>query len=153
MERLNRLNQKKLLKHLCGDDEWVSALTQAQEIPLLLSEPLVAFVEQLTRAIELQVKEEGDQEQVLEEMALTNVNEKAAILSLSLESAPTLHDMLQVCARKVPFTKATVPESSRHKKLLLQTPCLLCLCHCHRPREEPRVSCAIRLDIEHLNAL
>ncbi|RMC20303.1 hypothetical protein DUI87_01150 [Hirundo rustica rustica] len=61
-------------------------------------EPLVAFVERLTPAIELQVKkEEGAQEQVLEEMALTNVNEqcKAAILSLPMELAPTLDDMLQ----------------------------------------------------------
>ncbi|RMC20308.1 hypothetical protein DUI87_01155 [Hirundo rustica rustica] len=78
--------------------ERVSALKQAQEIPLLPSEPLVAFVERLTPAIELQVKkEEGAQEQVLEEMALTNVNEqcKAAILSLPMELAPTLDDMLQ----------------------------------------------------------
>ncbi|RMC18046.1 hypothetical protein DUI87_04924 [Hirundo rustica rustica] len=95
-------------EHLCGDDEWVSALTQAQEIPLLPSEPLVAFVEQLTQAIELQVKEEGAQEQVLEEMALADANEqcKAAILSLSLELVPALDDMLQVCARKVPFMTA-----------------------------------------------
>ncbi|RMC20202.1 hypothetical protein DUI87_01048 [Hirundo rustica rustica] len=85
------------LEHLCGDSEWVSALKQAQEIPLLPSEPFVAFVERLTSAIELQVKEEGAQEQVLEEMALTNANEqcKAAILSLPMELAPTLDDMLQ----------------------------------------------------------
>ncbi|RMC16006.1 hypothetical protein DUI87_08213 [Hirundo rustica rustica] len=60
------------------------------------SEPFVTFVERLTRAIELQVKNEGTQEQVLEEMVLTNANEKAAILSLSTEPAPTLHDMLQL---------------------------------------------------------
>ncbi|RMC12208.1 hypothetical protein DUI87_11344 [Hirundo rustica rustica] len=44
-----------------------------------------------------QVKKEGAQEQVLEEMALTNANEqcKAAILSLPMEPAPTLDDMLQ----------------------------------------------------------
>ncbi|RMC07074.1 hypothetical protein DUI87_16530 [Hirundo rustica rustica] len=62
-----------------------------------LKEPFVAFVERLTSAIELQVKNEGAQEQVLEEMALANANEwcKAAILSLSIEPAPTLHDMLQ----------------------------------------------------------
>ncbi|RMC20258.1 hypothetical protein DUI87_01104 [Hirundo rustica rustica] len=48
--------------------------------------------------IELQVKKEGAQEQVLEEIALANANKwcKAAILSLSIEPAPTLHDMLQV---------------------------------------------------------
>ncbi|RMC04262.1 hypothetical protein DUI87_19081 [Hirundo rustica rustica] len=51
----------------------------------------------LLKAIELQVKKEGAQEQVLEEMALANANEqyKAAILSLSMELAPTLDDMLQ----------------------------------------------------------
>ncbi|RMC19696.1 hypothetical protein DUI87_03260 [Hirundo rustica rustica] len=48
-------------------------------------------------AIELQVKKEGAQEQVLEEMALANANKqcKAAILSLPMEPAPTLDDMLQ----------------------------------------------------------
>ncbi|RMB93965.1 hypothetical protein DUI87_29550 [Hirundo rustica rustica] len=67
------------------------------KIKQLPSEPFVAFVERLTRAIELQVKNEGAQEQVLEEMALTNANKhcKAAILSLPLEPVPTLDDMLQ----------------------------------------------------------
>ncbi|RMC07391.1 hypothetical protein DUI87_16856 [Hirundo rustica rustica] len=67
------------------------------KIKQLPSEPLVTFVERLTRAIELQVKNEGAQEQVLEEMALANADEqcKAAILSLSIELAPTLYDMLQ----------------------------------------------------------
>ncbi|RMC13236.1 hypothetical protein DUI87_10770 [Hirundo rustica rustica] len=43
------------------------------------------------------VKNKGTQEQVLEEMALADADEqcKAAILSLSTEPAPTLHDMLQ----------------------------------------------------------
>ncbi|RMB97135.1 hypothetical protein DUI87_26419 [Hirundo rustica rustica] len=87
------------------------------KIKQLPSEPLVAFVERLTRAIELQVKNEGAQEQVLEEMALANANEqcKAAILSLSIELAPTSHDMLQVCARKIPFIKAHQNHSSRVK--------------------------------------
>ncbi|RMC04365.1 hypothetical protein DUI87_19184 [Hirundo rustica rustica] len=67
------------------------------KIKKLPSEPFVTFVERLTRAIELQVKNEGAQEQVLEEMALADANEwcKAAILSLSIEPAPTFHDMLQ----------------------------------------------------------
>ncbi|RMC20291.1 hypothetical protein DUI87_01138 [Hirundo rustica rustica] len=95
------------LEHLCGDGEWVSALKQAQEIPLavlehikdaaskaffsiqpagpfqpyskikqLPSELFIKFVEQLTRAIELQVKKEEAQEQVLEEIALANANEQ-----------------------------------------------------------------------------
>ncbi|RMB92636.1 hypothetical protein DUI87_30945 [Hirundo rustica rustica] len=67
------------------------------KIKQLPSEPFVTFVERLTRAIELQVKNEGAQEQVLEEMALADGNEqcKAAILSLSIQPASALHDMLQ----------------------------------------------------------
>ncbi|RMC08335.1 hypothetical protein DUI87_14576 [Hirundo rustica rustica] len=59
------------------------------------------------------VKKVGAQEQVLEEMVLTNANEKAAILSLSMEPAPGLDDMLQVCAKKVPFITAHQSHSSR----------------------------------------
>ncbi|RMC19369.1 hypothetical protein DUI87_03979 [Hirundo rustica rustica] len=105
------------LEHLCGDGEWISALKQAQEIPLLPSEPFVAFVERLTSAIELQVKKEGAQEQVLEEMALDDANEqcKAAILSLPMDLAPTLDGMLQVCAKKVPFMTGHQSHSSRVK--------------------------------------
>ncbi|RMB92654.1 hypothetical protein DUI87_30963 [Hirundo rustica rustica] len=88
--------------------------SKTKQIP---SEPLVTFVERLTRAIELQVKNEGAQEQVLEEMALADGNEqcKAAILSLSIQPASALHDMLQVCARKIPFIKAHQNHSSRVK--------------------------------------
>ncbi|RMC06526.1 hypothetical protein DUI87_15963 [Hirundo rustica rustica] len=107
------------LEHLCADGEWVSALKQAEEIPLLPSESFVTFVERLTRAIELQDKEEGAQEQVLEEMALTDANEqcKAAILSLPMELAPTLHDMLQIVASDIPpeFT-----ESQNHRIFRLE---------------------------------
>ncbi|RMC07062.1 hypothetical protein DUI87_16516 [Hirundo rustica rustica] len=50
-------------------------------------------------------------------MALADANEwcRAAILSLSTEPAPTLHDMLQVCARKVPFITAHQNHNSRVK--------------------------------------
>ncbi|RMC13422.1 hypothetical protein DUI87_10960 [Hirundo rustica rustica] len=50
-------------------------------------------------------------------MALADGDEqcKAAILSLSTEPAPTLHDMLQVCARKIPFIKAHQNHNSRVK--------------------------------------
>ncbi|RMC04342.1 hypothetical protein DUI87_19161 [Hirundo rustica rustica] len=50
-------------------------------------------------------------------MALADANEwcKAAILSLPLEPVPTLDDMLQVCARKVPFIAAHQSHSSRVK--------------------------------------
>ncbi|RMC22072.1 hypothetical protein DUI87_02944 [Hirundo rustica rustica] len=52
--------------------------------------------------VEPEVKEEGAQEQVLEEIALADANEqcKAAILSLPMEPAPTLDDMLQQIAIK-----------------------------------------------------
>ncbi|RMC16639.1 hypothetical protein DUI87_06577 [Hirundo rustica rustica] len=73
------------------------------------------FVERLTRAIELQVKNEGAQEQVLEEMAQANADEqcKAAILSLPMEPVPALDDMLHVCTKKVPFMTAHPNHSSR----------------------------------------
>ncbi|RMC06996.1 hypothetical protein DUI87_16449 [Hirundo rustica rustica] len=50
-------------------------------------------------------------------MALADADEqcKADILSLSIEPAPTLHDMLQVCARKILFIKAHQNHSSRVK--------------------------------------
>ncbi|RMC16010.1 hypothetical protein DUI87_08217 [Hirundo rustica rustica] len=87
------------------------------KIKQLPSEPLVTFVERLTRDVDLQFKNKGTQEQILEEMALADADEecKAAILSLSTEPAPTLHDMLQVCARKIPFIKAPQDHNSRVK--------------------------------------
>ncbi|RMC13413.1 hypothetical protein DUI87_10951 [Hirundo rustica rustica] len=50
-------------------------------------------------------------------MAVADADElcKAAVLSLSIEPAPALHDMLQVCARKIPFIKAHQNHSSRVK--------------------------------------
>ncbi|RMC04588.1 hypothetical protein DUI87_18835 [Hirundo rustica rustica] len=55
------------------------------------------FVERLTRAVELQVMNEGAQEQVLEEMALTNANEQ---LHAAVGEAIILHymDDVLVCA-------------------------------------------------------
>ncbi|RMB89463.1 hypothetical protein DUI87_34150 [Hirundo rustica rustica] len=75
-------------------DESYQPYSKIKQLP---SEPLGTFVERLTRAIELQVENEGAQEQVLEEMALADTEKqcKAAILSLSIEAAPTLRDMLQ----------------------------------------------------------
>ncbi|RMC07858.1 hypothetical protein DUI87_15327 [Hirundo rustica rustica] len=87
--------------------KWIGLITQHTRIALrflkkikqLPSEPLRTLVERLTQAIELQVKNKGAQEQVLEEMALADADEqrKAAILSLSIEVAPTLRDILQFC--------------------------------------------------------
>ncbi|RMC09619.1 hypothetical protein DUI87_13405 [Hirundo rustica rustica] len=63
-----------------------------------VDEPFLCFAGRLTAAVEKQVKNEGAQERVLEEMVLTNANEKAAILSLPMEPAPTVDDMLQAAA-------------------------------------------------------
>ncbi|RMC18008.1 hypothetical protein DUI87_04884 [Hirundo rustica rustica] len=50
-------------------------------------------------------------------MALADADKqcKAAILSLSTEPARALHDMLQVCARKIPFIKVHQNHNSRDK--------------------------------------
>ncbi|RMC21524.1 hypothetical protein DUI87_02390 [Hirundo rustica rustica] len=77
------------------------------------------------------VKNEGAQEQVLEEMALTNAKErcKAAILSLPMEPAPTLDDMLQIPLHpddaphftfSVPTLNREAPRKRYHWKFLSQ---------------------------------
>ncbi|RMC09763.1 hypothetical protein DUI87_13550 [Hirundo rustica rustica] len=101
------------------------------KIRQLPSEPFLKFVERLTRAIELQVKKKGAREDVLEEMALANVNEqcKVAILSLPMEPAPTLQDMLQIplhpdnaprFAFSVPTLNREAPRKRYHWKFLPQ---------------------------------
>ncbi|RMC05085.1 hypothetical protein DUI87_18267 [Hirundo rustica rustica] len=67
------------------------------KIKQLPSESFVMFAERLTRAVELQVKNEGAQEQVLEEMALTNANEQ---VRAAVGEAVILHytDDVLVCA-------------------------------------------------------
>lgn len=56
-------------------------------------------------AVEQQVPKEHAREEVLEEMAFANANEqcRAAILLLSWEPPPSLHQMLKVCRMKVPL--------------------------------------------------
>ncbi|RMC20162.1 hypothetical protein DUI87_01008 [Hirundo rustica rustica] len=76
-------------------------------------------------------------------MALANADEqcKAAILTLSIEPAPTLHNMLQVCARKIPFIKAHQNHSSRVKppqKAAANT--MLCV---PRPPPKRRTTCLL----------
>ncbi|RMC21802.1 hypothetical protein DUI87_02671 [Hirundo rustica rustica] len=101
------------------------------KIKQLPSEAFVTFVEQLTRAIQLQVKNEGAQEQVLEKIALADANEhcKATILNLPMEPAPTLDDMLQIplhpddapCfAFSVPTLNREAPRKRYHWKYLPQ---------------------------------
>ncbi|RMC14232.1 hypothetical protein DUI87_09323 [Hirundo rustica rustica] len=68
-------------------------------------EAFTKFVEQLTRAIEVQVSEVAVREGILREMVFANVNNlcRTAILSLPLDPPPTIQDMLQVCQLKVPY--------------------------------------------------
>lgn len=69
------------------------------------SEPFVQFVERLTIAIKQQVDKEYEREEVLEKMAFSNTNEqcRVAILTLSWEPPPSLHQMLKICKTKVPL--------------------------------------------------
>ncbi|TRZ17356.1 hypothetical protein HGM15179_009715 [Zosterops borbonicus] len=85
------------------------------------NEPYLQFVEKLIRAVEFQVRREHAQEAILEEMAFLNANEKcrAAILSLPLDPAPTLQDMILVCWHKVPWMGR--PESHQGKQIDVRT--------------------------------
>ncbi|XP_063275594.1 uncharacterized protein LOC134562062 isoform X2 [Prinia subflava] len=69
------------------------------------SESFVAFVERLTRAVEIQIKTESAREGIIGELVFVNANDlcKQAILSLPLDPPRTLQSMLQVCQMKVPF--------------------------------------------------
>ncbi|RMC05406.1 hypothetical protein DUI87_18597 [Hirundo rustica rustica] len=63
------------------------------------SESFTDFGERLTRAIEVQVKNEGAREDILAEISFSNSNDLCctAIMSLPLDPPPTLQDMLRVC--------------------------------------------------------
>ncbi|RMC19299.1 hypothetical protein DUI87_03906 [Hirundo rustica rustica] len=133
---------KKPYKYDCLDSENEKPVSEIElkpdgsfqpysKIKQLPSEPFVTFVERLAQAIELQVKNEGAQEPVLEEMALTNANQqcKAAILSLPTEPVPTLDDMLHIplhpddapCfAFSVPTLNQEAPRKRYHWKFLPQ---------------------------------
>ncbi|RMC13558.1 hypothetical protein DUI87_08634 [Hirundo rustica rustica] len=71
-------------------------------------ESFTAFVERLTRAIELQIPDVTARRGILREMAFTNANSvsRTAILSLPLDPPPTISDMLRVCQIKVPLIQA-----------------------------------------------
>lgn len=66
-------------------------------------ESFLDFVERLRKAIEQQVADEVAREHILKEVASTNANSacRDAILSLPMHPSPSLHDMLEVCTRKV----------------------------------------------------
>ncbi|RMC05559.1 hypothetical protein DUI87_18755 [Hirundo rustica rustica] len=68
-------------------------------------EAFTKFVEQLTRAIEVQVSEVAVREGILREIVFANANNlcRTAILSLPLDPPPTIQDMLRVCQLKVPY--------------------------------------------------
>ncbi|RMC06844.1 hypothetical protein DUI87_16293 [Hirundo rustica rustica] len=79
-------------------------------------------------------------------MALADADEhcKAATLSLSIEPTPTLHDMLQVCARKIPFIKAHQNHNSRVKppqKAAVNT--VLPVLHAPRPPAKRGTKCLL----------
>ncbi|RMC19186.1 hypothetical protein DUI87_03791 [Hirundo rustica rustica] len=78
-------------------------------------EPFTKFVEWLTRAIEVQVQDVVVREGILREMVFANANVlcRNAILSLSLDPAPTILDMLRVCQMKVPFMQGIVTTSKQ----------------------------------------
>ncbi|RMC04303.1 hypothetical protein DUI87_19122 [Hirundo rustica rustica] len=111
---------------------YTDSSSKPQEVPKKLEEPLgehmaeESHADRLTRAIELQVKNEGAQEQVLEEMALADGNEwcKAAILSLSIEPASTLHDMLQFClsAKDIRYNSKGSSGQRNEKVLMIRSP-------------------------------
>ncbi|RMB93669.1 hypothetical protein DUI87_29899 [Hirundo rustica rustica] len=98
----------------------ISLMTRLMKHTWKPKNELTAFVERLTRAIELQVKKEGGQEQILEEMVLTNANEqcKAAILSLPMEPSPTLDDMLQNRRPLKALAIFTDASGASHKSLI-----------------------------------
>ncbi|RMB92855.1 hypothetical protein DUI87_30749 [Hirundo rustica rustica] len=79
-------------------------------------ESFTAFVERLTRAVELQIPDVTARRGILREMAFNNANSlcRTAVLSLPLDPPPTLAEMLQVCQIKVPLLQAG--ETSQQKK-------------------------------------
>ncbi|XP_041907881.1 uncharacterized protein LOC121676035 [Corvus kubaryi] len=81
------------------------------------TESFLRFVERLTRAVELQVKQPVAREEVITEMAMINTNPqcKAAILSLPLDPPPTIQAMLEVCAVKAPHLQPAGSDKQRSR--------------------------------------
>ncbi|RMC04896.1 hypothetical protein DUI87_18071 [Hirundo rustica rustica] len=79
-------------------------------------ESFTAFVERLTRAVELQIPDVSARRGILREMAFNNANSlcRTAILSLPLDPPPTLAEMLRVCQIEVPLLQTG--ETSQQKK-------------------------------------
>ncbi|XP_031977765.1 endogenous retrovirus group K member 5 Gag polyprotein-like [Corvus moneduloides] len=79
------------------------------------TESFLRFVERLTRAVELQVRQPAAREEVIVEMAMANANPqcKAAILSLPLDPPPTIQAMLEVCAAKAPHLQPAGSDKQR----------------------------------------
>ncbi|XP_031953815.1 endogenous retrovirus group K member 5 Gag polyprotein-like [Corvus moneduloides] len=79
------------------------------------TESFLRFVERLTQAVELQVRQPAAREEVIVEMAMANANPqcKAAILSLPLDPPPTIQAMLEVCAAKAPHLQPAGSDKQR----------------------------------------
>ncbi|RMC06773.1 hypothetical protein DUI87_16219 [Hirundo rustica rustica] len=84
-------------------------------------------------------------------MALADADKwcKAAILSLSTEPAPAFHDMLQVCARKIPFIKAHQNHNFRVKPLQKAAINTMLPVLVPRPPPKRRTKCLLCNQAEH----
>lgn len=80
------------------------------------NELYIKFIEKLRLVIELQLRREQSCEDMLEQLAFMNANEKcqATIPTLPLKPSPTVDDMLNVCEKHVPHLSST--ESQRGRK-------------------------------------
>ncbi|KAL9822336.1 endogenous retrovirus group K member 6 Gag polyprotein-like [Geothlypis trichas] len=78
---------------------------EAEEVRQGPQEPYLAFVERLHRFVSAQVPGGREREELLRQMAYLNDNSacKEAIRSLPLSPRPTVEQMIEVCARKVPL--------------------------------------------------
>lgn len=78
-------------------------------------EPFILFVERLRKAIESQVQGKETRKELSKEVASTNANPacRDAILSLLLDSPPTLQRMLEICTRKVSLASGDLDPRAR----------------------------------------
>ncbi|XP_064285402.1 uncharacterized protein LOC135305595 [Passer domesticus] len=71
------------------------------------NETFLSFIERLRQAVEAQVRDESSRLGMITELARSNANSacKAAILSLPMDSPPTLQQMVDVCELKVTISQ------------------------------------------------
>ncbi|XP_030800633.1 endogenous retrovirus group K member 113 Gag polyprotein-like [Camarhynchus parvulus] len=97
-----------------GAQEFFKVLVGVPQTPVFLlqqgpEESFDDFVMRLQAAARFENVSEGTRQEMVAAIAASNANAacKAAILSLPLQPAPTLKQMLLVCARKVPALRQT----------------------------------------------